>query len=442
MSLRRLNLCFCDLFDMLESCVESIDNAKKRAIYAQIEPSIALIKVGVARGADGQNSLSDIQHNYAAQLEKEGISFSFADVDQGLDAFCEAVREESHKLLSVKPASYHPNILLVMTSGLNVEDVEDSIRRYIPRNDVFPCDEQPLSIPIFAESDLSGSYIRPASPGIMEWEDEGGDVLPSPEASEARPKRREEIRSNRWRRGAGLSRSPSIGQPIPLPNIAHFARIGVSLPHHYNAAGCECPGRASLLTGEYPPVHGVRTSLSKTGNCSELKIDEVPTLGHYLSTAGYDVVYKGEWGLSEVQAMLEHPLLDLLGVERSADEDLQPFGFQGWEAHREEDWYGKSIQITNEAVEYIRRRECVMSAESLRGSEPPPWALVVSYPDIIPDCAELRGEQREQLVDPARPVFSPQGMPVSLSCGNLHDMEARRQATLDRLRRGGQDARR
>lgn len=53
MSLRRLNLCFCDLFDMLESCVESIDNAKKRAIYAQIEPSIALIKVGVARGTDG-----------------------------------------------------------------------------------------------------------------------------------------------------------------------------------------------------------------------------------------------------------------------------------------------------------------------------------------------------------------------------------------------------
>lgn len=147
MSLRRLNLCFCDLFDMLESCVESIDNAKKRAIYAQIEPSIALIKVGVARGADGQNSLSDIQHNYAAQLEKEGISFSFADVDQGLDAFCEAVREESHKLLSVKPASYHPNILLVMTSGLNVEDVEDSIRRYIPRNDVFPCDEQPALHP-------------------------------------------------------------------------------------------------------------------------------------------------------------------------------------------------------------------------------------------------------------------------------------------------------
>ena len=47
MSLRRLNLCFCDLFDMLENCVESIDVAKKRSIYGQIEPSIALIKVSV-----------------------------------------------------------------------------------------------------------------------------------------------------------------------------------------------------------------------------------------------------------------------------------------------------------------------------------------------------------------------------------------------------------
>ena len=137
-------------------------------------------------------------------------------MDSGLDAFCEAVREESHRLMSMKPSSYHPNILLVMTSGLNMEDIEDSIRRYIPRNDVFPCDDQPLSIPVFAESDLSGSYVRPSSPGIMEWEDEAagrilrfdaeeGDVLDGGilldegdlAKTKAAPKRREEIRSNR-----------------------------------------------------------------------------------------------------------------------------------------------------------------------------------------------------------------------------------------------------
>ena len=211
----------------------------------------------------------------------------------------------------------------------------------------------------------------------------------------------------------------------------------MSLEHHYNAAGCECPGRASVLTGEYPPIHGVRTSLDKTGNCSELKIDVVPTLGHYLSKAGYDVVYKGEWGLSEVQAMLEHPILDLLGVERNADEDLQPFGFQGWEAHMEEDWYARSIQITNEAVEYIRRRECVMSSESLRGSEPPPWALVVSYPDIVPDWNEMKNEMREQLVDLSHPVWSDAQMNASFSCGNLRQMELQRRNRIDLMRQGG-----
>ena len=126
-------------------------------------------------------------------------------MDSGLDAFCEAVREESHRLMSMKPSSYHPNILLVMTSGLNMVDIQDSIRRYIPRNDVFPCDDQPLSIPVFAESDLSGSYVRPSSPGIMEWEDEEGDVLDGGilldegdlAKTKAAPKRREEIRSNR-----------------------------------------------------------------------------------------------------------------------------------------------------------------------------------------------------------------------------------------------------
>lgn len=75
-------------------------------------------------------------------------------------------------------------------------------------------------------------------------------------------------------------------------------------------------------------------------------------------------------------------------MERDAGEDLQPFGFQGWEAHCEGDWYQRSLQTTSEAVEYMRRRQSVMSAQSLRGSQPPPWALVVSYPDIMPNLAE------------------------------------------------------
>lgn len=44
-SLRRLFLCMCDLFDMLENCVEVLDPVKKKSLYLQIEPSVSLIKV-------------------------------------------------------------------------------------------------------------------------------------------------------------------------------------------------------------------------------------------------------------------------------------------------------------------------------------------------------------------------------------------------------------
>ena len=44
MSLRRLYLCFTDLIDLLEACAESLDDAKKKSLYSQIEPSVGLIR--------------------------------------------------------------------------------------------------------------------------------------------------------------------------------------------------------------------------------------------------------------------------------------------------------------------------------------------------------------------------------------------------------------
>lgn len=320
-----------------------------------------------------------------------------------------------------KTLPHHPNILLILTSGLSNKEVEASIRRYIPRSDIFPCDDHPLVIPSFPESDLSGSYIRPSSPGLLDWETDslnGETVEPSSPDRTTR------------------SSSPSIGQPVQFPNLAHFARSSTIFHHHYTAAGGECPGRATLLTGQLPPIHGVRTSLEKQGIRGELKIDEVPTLGHYLNAVGYDVVYKGEWGLSEVQAMQEHPLLELLGVDRS-DEDLQPYGFTEWESHDDASWYERCIKITTDAVECIRRRESVMSSESMRGSCPPPWALVVSYPDIMPRVENEGNWQmvvRENDLSPTHGSWADfsilqkenrsLGLTGSLSCSNLHRLDA------------------
>lgn len=337
-----------------------------------------------------------------------------------LDSFASSVSSERSLLEEKKPVPHHPNILLIMTSGLSNKEIEESIRRYIPRSDIFPCDDHPLVIPSYSESDLSGSYIRPSSPGLLDWEDDCMDL------KDARKHHRDSPGSS----------SPSIGHPVQFPNLAHFARSSTVFHHHYTSAGGECPGRATLLTGQLPPIHGVRTSLEKQGIRSELKVDEVPTLGHYLNVAGYDVVYKGEWGLSEVQSLREHPILELLGVDQSDDEDLQPYGFTEWESHDDLGWYNRCVKITSEAVECIRRRESVMSAESMRGSCPPPWALVVSYPDIMPrvekegnwqvivrdtDDIPLSGSWQDfSILQKENLSF---GLTGSLSCNNLHRMD-------------------
>ena len=52
MSLRRLYLCFTDLIDLLEACAESLDDAKKKSLYSQIEPSVGLIRVRLHRVSD------------------------------------------------------------------------------------------------------------------------------------------------------------------------------------------------------------------------------------------------------------------------------------------------------------------------------------------------------------------------------------------------------
>ena len=77
---------------------------------------------------------------------------------------------------SVKEVGEHPNSLLVLMSGVSFRDVQESTQRYIPRSDVFPCDDRPLPTPSFVESDLSDSYMKPSSPGLLDWDqmNEGG----------------------------------------------------------------------------------------------------------------------------------------------------------------------------------------------------------------------------------------------------------------------------
>ena len=122
---------------------------------------------------------------------------------------------------------------------------------------------------------------------------------------------------------------------------------GVSFKHHYPMAIACAPSRASLLTGQYPSLHGVTQTdgLAKNAESKDmfwLAPDTVPTLGDWFRAGGYRTYFKGKWHAS-------HAHLDAHdgdGFLLSIDDDGEPieeniaeyakadllddFGFSGW----------------------------------------------------------------------------------------------------------------
>ena len=78
---------------------------------------------------------------------------------------------------------------------------------------------------------------------------------------------------------------------------------GIEFRSHYVMAAACAPSRASLLTGQYPSLHGVTQTdgVAKSADGGEmfwLAPDSVPTLGDWFRAGGYRTYYKGKWHLS------------------------------------------------------------------------------------------------------------------------------------------------
>ncbi|HEX4671146.1 MAG TPA: sulfatase-like hydrolase/transferase, partial [Solirubrobacteraceae bacterium] len=110
-----------------------------------------------------------------------------------------------------------------------------------------------------------------------------------------------------------------------LPGVERLRQNGVSFCHHYPMAAACAPSRASLLTGQYPSLHGVTQTdgLAKGADGSDmfwLAPDTVPTLGDWFRAGGYRTFFKGKWHAS-------HPHLDAPdgeGYLLSIDDDGTP----------------------------------------------------------------------------------------------------------------------
>src|SRR5271165_3477728 len=110
-----------------------------------------------------------------------------------------------------------------------------------------------------------------------------------------------------------------------MPGQESLRQSGVSFAHHYPIATACAPSRASLLTGQYPSLHGVTQTdgLAKAADGEDmfwLAPDTIPTLGDWFRAGGYRTFYKGKWHAS-------HAHLDARdgdGYLLSIDDDGEP----------------------------------------------------------------------------------------------------------------------
>jgi arylsulfatase A-like enzyme len=100
---------------------------------------------------------------------------------------------------------------------------------------------------------------------------------------------------------------------------------GIEFCNHYPMAAACAPSRSSLLTGHYPPLHGVTQTdgIAKSADGDEmfwLAHDSVPTMGDWFRAGDYRTFYKGKWHVSHAHLDAE----DGDGYLLSVDDDGKP----------------------------------------------------------------------------------------------------------------------
>ena len=184
-----------------------------------------------------------------------------------------------------------------------------------------------------------------------------------------------------------------------LSGATWFEDNAVNFRRHYTGSLACVPSRPTIFTGQYPEVHGVTQTdgLGKMADDSRMRWlpeGEVPTLGHWFRTAGYDTHYDGKWHLSHadlhdaegnrVDANDDDGNVLAAGVEQYRNADrLDPFGFSGWigpEPHGgklRDAGVRRDPLIADRVVAWLTdryERRAVGDAEALR-----PFLLVASF---------------------------------------------------------------
>lgn len=109
-----------------------------------------------------------------------------------------------------------------------------------------------------------------------------------------------------------------------LPGMTRLQENGITFDNAFcNACMCS-PSRATLFTGNFPAQHGVKYTLEEDMPAPQYPQVELPrnmaNLASVMSSAGYEVIYKGKWHMSKPS----NPDGDFVS------EDILPYGFTRW----------------------------------------------------------------------------------------------------------------
>jgi len=132
-----------------------------------------------------------------------------------------------------------------------------------------------------------------------------------------------------------------------LPGQQAIRARSTELHRHYAASTACVPSRASLFTGHYPSLHGVRATDGAAKSALDADVtwldpNTVPTMGHYCRAAGYRTLYRGKWHISHADLTTPDTRTSLASSDAQgkiiepnhslyrAANRLTPYGFDGW----------------------------------------------------------------------------------------------------------------
>jgi len=169
---------------------------------------------------------------------------------------------------------------------------------------------------------------------------------------------------------------------------------GISFTRHYPIAAACAPSRASLLTGQYPSLHGVTQTdgVSKAADGDEmfwLAPDTVPTMGDWFRAGGYRTYFKGKWHASHAHLEAEDGKGFLLSIDDEGNqiEDnietylqadlLDDYGFSEWVGPEP---HGLGPHNTGTMKDPFTADETIALLERLGAEESDePWLTVCSF---------------------------------------------------------------